>query len=175
MKNITIILEDGRQMNARLYEDKAPETVANFLRLAQDKFYDGLCFHRVIPDFMIQGGGFESKDGALVHKPAPVNIKGEFAANGFAGNTIKHKAGVLSMARAMDKNSASSQFFICIADCPHLDGQYAAFGELSDEQSLDVALSIGSVPTGSWSYYDDVPLTPVVIKTVKAEENDKNS
>ena len=79
------------------------------------------------------------------------------------------------MARAMDKNSASSQFFICIADCPHLDGQYAAFGELSDEQSLDVALSIGSVPTGSWSYYDDVPLMPVVIKTVKVEENDKNS
>ena len=117
MTEISIIMEDGSVMNAALYEDKAPETVKNFLSLIDQGFFDGLCFHRVIPDFMIQGGGFVDKDGELIHKEAPANVVGEFASNGVKGNDLHHEEGVLSMARAMDKNSASSQFFICVADC----------------------------------------------------------
>lgn len=166
MTEISIILNDGRTMNAVLYEDKAPETTKNFLRLIDEKFFDGLCFHRVIPAFMIQGGGFISENGGLIHKEAPCCVTGEFAANGWTKNDIRHTPGVLSMARAMDKNSASSQFFICVSDCAYLDGQYAAFGKLSDEESLKTAVDISNVKTKSWSYYDDVPTQPVVIKTV---------
>ena len=167
MTEISIIMEDGSVMNARLYEDKAPKTVENFLSLVENHFFDGLCFHRVIPDFMIQGGGFIDRDGELVHKEAPNNVVGEFAANGFKGNDLHHAEGVLSMARAMDKNSASSQFFICVADCGYLDGQYAAFGALSDENSLAVAKSISTAKTTSVGYYNDVPVYPIVIKTIK--------
>ena len=167
MTEISIIMEDGSVMNARLYEDKAPKTVENFLSLVENHFFDGLCFHRVIPDFMIQGGGFIDRDGELVHKEAPNNVVGEFAANGFKGNDLHHAEGVLSMARAMDKNSASSQFFICVADCGYLDGQYAAFGALSDENSLAVAKAISSAKTTSVGYYNDVPVYPIVIKTIK--------
>ena len=167
MTEISIIMEDGSVMNARLYEDKAPKTVENFLSLVENRFFDGLCFHRVIPDFMIQGGGFIDRDGELVHKEAPNNVVGEFAANGFKGNDLHHAEGVLSMARAMDKNSASSQFFICVADCGYLDGQYAAFGALSDENSLAVAKAISTAKTTSVGYYNDVPVYPIVIKTIK--------
>ena len=167
MTEISIIMEDGSVMNARLYEDKAPKTVENFLSLVENHFVDGLCFHRVIPDFMIQGGGFIDRDGELVHKEAPNNVVGEFAANGFKGNDLHHAEGVLSMARAMDKNSASSQFFICVADCSYLDGQYAAFGALSDENSLAVAKAISTAKTTSVGYYNDVPVYPIVIKTIK--------
>lgn len=167
MTEISIIMEDGSVMNATLYEDKAPETVKNFLSLIDGNFFDGLCFHRVIPDFMIQGGGFVDKNGELIHKDAPANVVGEFTANGFKGNDLRHEEGVLSMARAMDKNSASSQFFICVADCGYLDGQYAAFGKLSDEQSLQVAKNISLTKTTSVGYYNDVPVSPVIIKTIK--------
>ncbi|MGN1094108.1 MAG: peptidylprolyl isomerase [Candidatus Neoclostridium sp.] len=167
MTEISIIMEDGSVMNARLYEDKAPKTVENFLSLVENRFFDGLCFHRVIPDFMIQGGGFIDQNGELVHKEAPNNVVGEFAANGFKGNDLHHAEGVLSMARAMDKNSASSQFFICVADCGYLDGQYAAFGALSDENSLAVAKAISTAKTTSVGYYNDVPVYPIVIKTIK--------
>ena len=167
MTEISIIMEDGSVMNARLYEDKAPKTVENFLSLVENHFFDGLCFHRVIPDFMIQGGGFIDRDGELVHKEAPNNVVGEFAANGFKSNDLHHAEGVLSMARAMDKNSASSQFFICVADCGYLDGQYAAFGALSDENSLAVAKAISTAKTTSVGYYNDVPVYPIVIKTIK--------
>lgn len=167
MTEISIIMEDGSVMNARLYEDKAPKTVENFLSLVENHFFDGLCFHRVIPDFMIQGGGFIDRDGELVHKEAPNNVVGEFAANGFKDNDLHHAEGVLSMARAMDKNSASSQFFICVADCGYLDGQYAAFGALSDENSLAVAKAISTAKTTSVGYYNDVPVYPIVIKTIK--------
>ena len=167
MTEISIIMEDGSVMNARLYEDKAPKTVENFLSLVENRFFDGLCFHRVIPDFMIQGGGFIDQNSELVHKAAPNNVVGEFAANGFKGNDLHHAEGVLSMARAMDKNSASSQFFICVADCGYLDGQYAAFGALSDENSLAVAKAISTAKTTSVGYYNDVPVYPIVIKTIK--------
>ena len=147
MTEISIIMEDGSVMNAALYEDKAPETVKNFLSLINDGFFDGLCFHRVIPDFMIQGGGFVDKDGKLIHKEAPANVVGEFTSNGFNSNDLHHEEGVLSMARAMDKNSASSQFFICVADCGYLDGQYACFGYVTDGMDVVDAVCEAAQPT----------------------------
>lgn len=159
--NIKIILEDGREMNAALDEKAAPLTVANFEKLIDKDFFAGLIFHRVIPGFMIQGGGMDEK---MKQKKADT-VKGEFASNGVK-NPIKHEVGVLSMARTMVKDSASSQFFICVADCSYLDGEYAAFGKLSDEQSIQVAKDISLVKTGSVGYYDDVPVKPIKIKTI---------
>ena len=121
---IKITMEDGGVISAELYPEYAPNTVANFVELAGKGFYDGLIFHRVIEGFMIQGG---CPNGNGMGGPG-YSIKGEFAANGFKQNTLKHTRGVLSMARAMSPNSAGSQFFIMHANAPHLDGQYAAFG-----------------------------------------------
>ena len=123
MKKVTITMENGGVMKGELYEDIAPETVANFEKLAKSGFYDGLTFHRIIPGFMIQGG---DPNGTGTGGPG-WTIRGEFSANGFR-NDLKHTEGVLSMARTMDPNSAGSQFFIMVADAPHLDGPYAAFG-----------------------------------------------
>ncbi len=162
----TIEFTDGRKLDVVLYPEIAPETVDNFVDLAESGFYDGLCMHRVIPDFMIQGGGMTYADGTLRQKKAPRTVHGEFTANGHK-NTLSHKAGVLSMARTAVPDSASSQFFVCVADCPHLDGQYAAFGKVTDETSLATAIDISNVKTCSIGWYDDVPVTPVVIKTVK--------
>jgi peptidyl-prolyl cis-trans isomerase B (cyclophilin B) len=126
MSNIVRIeMANGDVMRAELYPEIAPETVANFIKLVEDKFYDGLTFHRVIPGFMIQGG---CPNGTGTGGPG-WSIKGEFASNGFK-NDLKHERGVLSMARAMDPNSAGSQFFIMVDDAPYLDGQYAAFGKV---------------------------------------------
>ena len=125
MKEFVIEMENGAVMEGELYEDIAPETVANFVSLIEKGFYDGLIFHRVIPGFMIQGG---CPNGTGTGGPG-YTIKGEFTANGFK-NDLKHTRGVLSMARAMNPNSAGSQFFIMVADAPHLDGQYAAFGKI---------------------------------------------
>lgn len=158
---------DGNVINLELYPDVAPLTVANFVKLCKNKFYDGLCFHRVIDRFMIQGGGFMWKNG-LVPKRAD-NVKGEFKSNG-VNNTLSHKSGTISMARTPDKNSASSQFFICVADTPHLDGEYAAFGRCADKESLDTAIRYGKVRTGNWQYYSDVPVNPIVIKSITVEE-----
>lgn len=156
---------DGGVINLELYPEAAPVTVANFVKLANAHFYDGLCFHRVIDGFMIQGGGFawDERKG-LVPKNAAA-IKGEFKSNGVP-NPVSHTEGVISMARTSDKNSASSQFFICVADATFLDNEYAAFGKCADAQSLAVAVAYGKVKTGKWSYYSDVPFTPIVIKTV---------
>ena len=134
-KIVRIEMEDGGVMRAELYPEIAPITVANFEKLVKDGFYDGVIFHRVIPGFMIQGG---DPTGTGMGGPG-WNIKGEFAANGVP-NSLKHTAGVLSMARAMDPNSGGSQFFIMVDDAPHLDGQYAAFGCLIE--GLDVARQI---------------------------------
>ncbi len=125
MQMITIEMENGKQIKAELYPDIAPITVENFVKLVKEGFYDGLIFHRVIPGFMIQGG---CPEGNGMGGPG-YHIKGEFAANGIK-NDLKHTRGVLSMARAMDPNSAGSQFFIMHEDAPHLDGQYAAFGKV---------------------------------------------
>lgn len=156
---------DGNVINLVLYPDSAPITVNNFVKLANSHFYDGLCFHRVIDGFMIQGGGFvfDERRG-LVQKQAE-QIKGEFASNGVK-NDIKHLKGTISMARTNVKDSASSQFFICVADTPHLDGEYAAFGRCADENSVKTAIAYGKVKTGRWQYYSDIPLKPIVIKTI---------
>ena len=122
---VTFEMENGDKMIAELYPDVAPNTVNNFIALVKSGFYDGLTFHRVIPGFMIQGG---CPQGTGTGGPG-YSIRGEFAANGFA-NDLAHTRGVLSMARAMNPNSAGSQFFIMVADAPHLDGGYAAFGKV---------------------------------------------
>lgn len=168
MSKICIELTDGRKMNLELYKEYAPKTVENFLKLIDEKFFDGLCFHRVIENFMIQGGGF-TFDKRLIEKGGAANIKGEFDANGFP-NPLKHTAGVISMARTMFPNSASSQFFICVVDTPHLDGQYAAFGKTIDEESLKVAIDISKVDTTYIGGYDDIPVEPIVIKTISVIE-----
>ena len=161
--DIVIELADGRAMNAELYPDLAPVTVENFLKLIDEDFFAGLIFHRVIPDFMIQGGGMD-KD--MTEKDA-VSIKGEFDANGFE-NPLPHERGVLSMARlGNDNDSASSQFFIMHETSPHLDGQYAAFGKITDDASLAVVDEIATVQTTSVGMHSDVPSEPVIIKTIR--------
>ena len=134
---VTIEMEDGGVMKAELYPEIAPNTVNNFISLAQSGFYDGTIFHRVIPGFMIQGG---DPDGAGTGGPG-YSIKGEFAQNGVK-NDLAHTRGVLSMARTMDPDSAGSQFFIMVADAPHLDGGYAAFGKVIE--GMDTADAIVS-------------------------------
>ena len=159
MKYVRIEMEDGGVMRAELYPEIAPITVANFEKLVNDGFYDGVIFHRVIPGFMIQGG---DPTGTGMGGPG-WNIKGEFAANGVPNN-LKHTAGVLSMARAMDPNSGGSQFFIMVDDAPHLDGQYAAFGCLIE--GLDVARKIVSARRD----FRDKPLEDQRMKRVTIEE-----
>ena len=124
---VTITLKNGQVMTGELYPEKAPNTVNNFIALANSGFYDGLTFHRCIPGFMIQGG---CPNGNGMGGPG-YTIRGEFRANGFAKNDILHTTGVLSMARAMHPDSAGSQFFIMVDAAPHLDGQYAAFGKIT--------------------------------------------
>ena len=152
-----IEMENGGVMTLDLYPETAPKTVENFLSLIEKKFFDGLIFHRIIEGFMIQGGGY---DAEYNHHDAK-SIYGEFAANGFKQNDLKHKRGVLSMARTMIPDSASSQFFIMHKDAPHLDGQYAAFGAVTE--GIDVVDKIAAVRTG----YSDEPLVPVVIKSIR--------
>lgn len=151
-------MADGREMKGELYPDIAPQSVGNFIALANSGFYDGLTFHRVIPGFMIQGG---DPKGTGTGGPG-YSIKGEFAANGVK-NPLKHTEGVLSMARSMMPNSAGSQFFIMTSVSPHLDGQYAAFGKVTE--GVDVALSIAEVDRD----FRDKPLTPVVIQSVRVD------
>lgn len=158
MKYVKIEMENGDVMRGELYPEIAPETVANFVKLVEDGFYDGLIFHRVIPGFMIQGG---CPNGTGMGGPGHT-IKGEFAMNGFK-NDLKHERGVLSMARAMDPNSAGSQFFIMVEDAPHLDGQYAAFGKITE--GLDAADKIVNQPRNAM----DKPDTPQVMKKVTIE------
>ena len=159
MKKITIETEKFGTMTGELYEDIAPITVANFEKLAGEGFYDGLTFHRVIPGFMIQGG---CPNGTGTGGPGHT-IKGEFRANGVENN-LKHTLGVLSMARAMDPNSAGSQFFVMVDSAPHLDGQYAAFGKITE--GIEAALEIANVPRNRM----DKPLEDVVIKRITVTE-----
>lgn len=155
---VTITMEDGSVMKAELYPEIAPESVNNFISLIQKKFYDGLIFHRVISGFMIQGG---DPEGLGFGGPG-YHIKGEFKINGFENN-LKHTAGVLSMARAQDPDSAGSQFFIMHKDSPFLDGQYAAFGKLIE--GMDVVNAIAAVSTDM----RDKPLKDQKMKTVTVE------
>ena len=153
---IRITMDNNQEIEAELYPEVAPITVENFVNLVNQHFYDGLIFHRVIKGFMIQGGdptgtGMGGSDN---------KIKGEFLANGVI-NELKHERGVLSMARSMDPNSASSQFFIMHEDAPHLDGQYAAFGEVIS--GMDVVDEIANTQTD----IRDKPLTDQRIKTIE--------
>ena len=152
-------MQNGKTFRAELYPDKAPNTVNNFISLIRAKFYDGLTFHRVIEGFMIQGG-----DPAGNGTGGPgYSIKGEFRSNGFAANDIKHLRGVLSMARSMMPDSAGSQYFIMHQNAAHLDGQYAAFGKVTE--GMDVIDAIASVDTDM----RDKPLEPQIIETVTVE------
>ena len=154
----TIIMADGKVMKGELYPDKAPNTVNNFISLVKSGFYDGLIFHRVIKGFMIQGG---CPEGTGMGGPG-YSIKGEFSGNGFT-NDLKHTKGVLSMARSMMPNSAGSQFFIMHETSPHLDGQYAAFGKVTE--GLDVVDKIASVKTD----YSDRPIEEQKIKSITVD------
>ena len=155
---VTIEMEDGGIIRAELYPEIAPNTVRNFVSLVKKGFYDGVIFHRVIPGFMIQGG---DPTGTGMGGPGYC-IKGEFTSNGFK-NDLKHTRGVLSMARAMDPNSAGSQFFIMHADAKHLDGQYAAFGKVTD--GMDVVDQIAAGKTDG----NDRPLTEQKIRRITVD------
>lgn len=156
---ITITMENGDVMKGELYPDIAPNTVNNFVSLAKKGFYDGLTFHRVIPGFMIQGG---CPLGTGTGGPG-YQIPGEFSANGFENN-LAHTPGVLSMARAQHPDSAGSQFFIMHKTSPHLDGQYAAFGRITE--GLDVVDKIANVRT---SFFNNKPITPQRIATITVD------
>ncbi len=154
----TIEMENGMTMKGELYPEIAPNSVANFVELANSGFYDGVIFHRVIPGFMIQGG---DPQGRGTGGPG-YTIKGEFARNGFA-NPLKHTRGVLSMARSMMPNSAGSQFFVMVDDAPYLDGQYAAFGKVTE--GMETADAIVASPRD----HMDKPYEDQRMKTVRVE------
>ena len=145
------------KIKIELRPDKAPKTVENFLSLVESGFYKGLIFHRVIKGFMIQGGGMTPEFDQKHFKA----IRGEFKANGYMANDLKHKRGTLSMARTSDPDSASSQFFIMHEDAPHLDAQYAAFGQVVE--GMEVVDKIASCKTGRYGFYSDVPRVCIVI------------
>ncbi|MBE6909598.1 MAG: peptidylprolyl isomerase [Ruminococcaceae bacterium] len=156
---VTIEMEDGGVMTGELYPEIAPNTVNNFIALANAGYYDGLIFHRVIPGFMIQGG---CPNGTGTGGPG-YSIKGEFTANGFK-NELKHTLGVLSMARTMIPDSAGSQFFIMVADAPHLDNQYAAFGKITE--NAEKAVEISRV---NRDMFTDKPKKPQTIKSIRVD------
>ena len=155
-----ITMENGGVIEGELYPDKAPQSVYNFIDLCNHNYYDGLIFHRVIPGFMIQGG---CPNGNGMGGPG-YEINGEFSANGFRQNDLKHTLGVLSMARTMAPNSAGSQFFIMVAPAPHLDGQYAAFGQVTE--GTDIAVDISRVPR---NMMNDKPKKDVVIQSIRVD------
>lgn len=156
---VTIEMESGNEIVIELYPEIAPNTVRNFLSLARSGFYEGTIFHRVIPGFMIQGG---DPQGTGMGGPG-YSIRGEFTANGFK-NDLKHTRGVVSMARTQDPNSAGSQFFIMVADAPHLDGMYAAFGKVI--RGMEEVDRIVSAPRGA----NDRPFEPQKIAKVTVDE-----
>ena len=156
---VQIEMENGGIIKLELYPEHAPITVANFVKLVNEGFYDGLIFHRVIKNFMIQGGDPEGTGMG----GSPDKIKGEFAANG-VNNPIKHERGTISMARTNNPNSASSQFFICHKAAPHLDGSYAAFGKVIE--GIEVVDEIANVATD----YSDRPIIDMVIKSIRVIE-----
>ncbi len=155
---VTIKLETGKEIKIELYPEIAPNTVANFVSLVKKGFYNGLKFHRVIPGFMIQGG---CPQGIGIGGPGH-HIKGEFSANGFK-NDLKHTKGVISMARSQHNDSAGSQFFLMVADSPHLDGQYAAFGQMTE--GIENAMEIVRVDRD----YRDMPRVDQIMSEVTVE------
>ena len=157
---VRIELDSGKIMTGELYPEKAPNTVNNFIALANSGFYDGLTFHRVIPGFMIQGG---CPRGTGTGGPG-YQIRGEFSGNGFGDNDLKHTPGVLSMARSEMPDSAGSQFFIMVGDASHLDGLYAAFGKILE--NVEAAVEVSRVPR---NLADNKPKTPQVIRSIRVD------
>jgi peptidyl-prolyl cis-trans isomerase B (cyclophilin B) len=155
---VTIEMDSGKTITVELYPRIAPNTVNNFISLVKKGFYDGTIFHRIIPGFMIQGG---DPDGTGMGGPG-YSIEGEFTSNGFE-NKLKHTAGVLSMARSQSPDSAGSQFFLMVADAPHLDGAYAAFGKVTE--GMDVVNEIVKLPKDA----NDRPKTPPIMKKVTVD------
>ena len=160
---IEIEMENGDVMKGELYPEVAPITVENFLKLIDEDFFTGLIFHRVIPGFMIQGGGY-TKDFKEKHCDS---IKGEFKSNG-VNNELKHTEGVLSMARSQSKNSGGSQFFIMTKDSPHLDGSYASFGKVI--KGMDIVHNIENTET----LPGDRPSEDVIIESIKVDTKGEN-
>lgn len=165
---VKIVLTNDKTINLVLSEKDAPISVARFLELVEKHYFDGTIFHRVIDGFMIQTGGYKIVDGALTELEELAPIKGEFLSNGYGGNKISHKTGVISMARTSVKDSATSQFFICSADCPFLDGEYAAFGYAADDESIETVKEVAKVKTYSpHPAFADFPTEVIGIKTVE--------
>lgn len=164
---VAMEVQDFGTIQLELYPEKAPETVANFEKLVKAGFYDGLTFHRIIKGFMIQGGDPKG-DGT---GGSDETIKGEFTANGFTKNDLSHKRGVISMARSMSYDSASSQFFIVHEDSDFLDGQYAAFGRVTDGMDVVDAIANVQVKSGVGDSSPSVPLNKVIITRVYMIEN----
>ena len=155
-KLVKVEMEDGAYFVMELYPEYAPETVKNFVELAESGFYNGLTIHRIVPGFVIQGGCPKGNGTGNSGK----NIKGEFASNGFKDNTLSHTKGIVSMARAQNPDSASCQFFVCLDDASFLDGDYAAFGKVIE--GMDTVEAIAKERTD----LSDKPLTPVIMKNV---------
>lgn len=167
MAKVRMKLNNGKHIDIEIFEKEALISAQNFLKYVDEGFYDGLIFHRVISKFMIQGGGFTADGMGLKEKKATYPaIKGEFEANGMP-NPIKHEKGTLSMARTMFPNSATTQFFICVEKCDYLDGQYAGFGKVIDDESLKVAEEISNVDTHFWQGFGDIPNQPIVIESIR--------
>ena len=165
---IEIILTNDLKIRVCLDSKVAPISVKNFVNLVEKKYFDGVIFHRVIKDFMIQTGGYKiNENNELIETDEIPAIEGEFASNGHPENTLSHELGVISMARTSIKNSATSQFFICAAGCSWLDGEYAAFGYCMDEESKNVVLEVSNVETyRAHPAFTDFPCDIIGIKTI---------
>lgn len=163
--------QDGtdRVVKIQLHPDKAPLSVENFTNLANNGYYDGLCFHRIVPGGCLQGGGYRIVDNTIEEAPDVPSIKGEFASNGWDKNDIKHVFGTISMARTTVKNSATSQFFLCIGSYPSWDGEYAGFGTIVDEEESRNNLNIlADSSYGNIGYgFTTFPYPLLVIKSVR--------
>lgn len=175
---VEIEFSTGDKVRLELYPSVAPKTVENFIKLAKVGYYNGLTMHRIIENFMIQGGGYiRNKEGYLVDSDEVETIVGEFSANGWTNN-VSHLKGVISMARSSSYDSASSQFFICSVDYPYLDGNYCAFGRVIDEESMNAVVKISKVLTsvgycqhnGQLYSMSDVPIERIDIKTITVYE-----
>ena len=171
---IEIVLTNEQKIRLCLDSKVAPISVANFVDLVEKKYFDGVIFHRIIKDFMIQTGGYKINENNELYECDEIPaIEGEFASNGHPENTLSHELGVISMARTSIKNSATSQFFICAAPCSWLDGEYAAFGYCIDEESKKVVLEVSNVQTyRAHPAFTDFPCELIGIKTIKMIEGE---
>ena len=166
----TIKVKDFGTIEAELYPDKAPNTVNNFIELANSGFYDGLTFHRIVKGFMNQGG--DPKGDGTGHPG--YSIKGEFSGNGYEANDLKHTTGILSMARAQNPDSAGSQFFIMAGDSPSLDGQYAAFGKVINGLDVVEAINNSEVEKNKSTGEKSTPVTTIIIEEVRVDTQGKD-